>query len=250
MQCGVIIDGVPRKSTFCIAPRIYYYGQQTTGAYPARTGHRSCLAPLPALSTRRVRRAANVAATHLSARIGRARHGSGTGQAPRTAKVDRRGAAISIYRRLATMREVRGLDDEVHVLGLLLDEIKSTYAIDANRIYVTGNSMGGYGTWGLAIAYPQRFAAIAPICGGGDPSAVSEIKDVPVWTFHGAKDTVIPVEHSEQMVEHLKACGGNVPFTIYPDVDHDAWTRTYANPQLYTWLLAQTPAQSKEEERQ
>ena len=106
--------------------------------------------------------------------------------------------------------------------------------------------MGGYGTWGLAIAYPQRFAAIAPICGGGDPSAVCEIKDVPVWTFHGAKDTVIPVEHSEQMVEHLKSCGGNVQFTIYPDVDHDAWTRTYANPQLYTWLLAQNKEEEKE----
>lgn len=135
---------------------------------------------------------------------------------------------------------------KLHVLGLLLDEIESTYAIDTARLYVTGNSMGGYGTWGLAIVYPQRFAAIAPICGGGDPSAVCEIKDVPVWTFHGAKDTVIPVEHSEQMVEHLKACGGNVQFTIYPDGEHDAWTRTYANPQLYTWLLAQNKEEEKE----
>ena len=138
---------------------------------------------------------------------------------------------------------------KLHVLGLLLDEITGKYAIDTNRIYVTGNSMGGYGTWGLAIAYPQRFAALAPICGGGDPSAVCALKDVPVWAFHGAKDTVIPVEHSEQMVERLKACGGNVQFTIYPDAHHDAWTRTYADPQFYTWLLKHNLAQSKEEER-
>lgn len=136
--------------------------------------------------------------------------------------------------------QFEGWMTKLHVLGMLLDEIESSYAIDVDRIYVTGNSMGGYGTWGLAIAYPQRFAAIAPICGGGDPSAICALKDVPAWTFHGANDTVIPVEHSEQMVERLKACGGNVQFTIYPDVDHDAWTRTYANPQLYTWLLKQS----------
>lgn len=135
--------------------------------------------------------------------------------------------------------QFEGWMTKLHVLGLLLAEIESTYSVDTNNIYVTGNSMGGFGTWGLAIAYPQRFAAIAPIGGGGDPSAVCALKDLPVWTFHGANDTVIPVEYTEQMVERLKGCGGNVQFTIYPDADHDAWTRTYANPQLYTWLFTQ-----------
>ena len=138
---------------------------------------------------------------------------------------------------------------KAHALGLLLDEIESKYATDPDRIYVTGNSMGGFGTWAVAIANPQRFAAIAPICGGGDPSAVCSIQRLPVWTFHGAKDTVIPIEYTEQMVEYLKECGGNVQFTIYPDADHDAWTRTYANPQLYTWFLKHSRAAEHKDER-
>jgi predicted peptidase len=138
---------------------------------------------------------------------------------------------------------------KLHVLSLLLDEIESKYAVDAERIYVTGNSMGGFGTWALAIAHPQRFAAIAPICGGGDPSAVCALQRLPVWTFHGAKDIVIPIEYTEQMVERLKGCDGNVQFTIYPEAKHDSWTRTYADPQLYTWFLEHSKAAEFREER-
>ena len=123
------------------------------------------------------------------------------------------------------------------VLNALLDEVMSRYAADEDRIYVTGLSMGGYGTWSLAVEYPHRLAAIAPICGGGIPALACRIKDLPVWAFHGAKDDVVPLRESESMVNSLKECGGNVSFTVYPDADHDSWTPTYDNPALYAWFL-------------
>ncbi|MGQ9631523.1 MAG: prolyl oligopeptidase family serine peptidase [bacterium] len=130
---------------------------------------------------------------------------------------------------------------EVEALNALLDEIVKTYAVDTDRVYLTGLSMGGYGTWHLAMRYPERFAAIAPICGGGVyPEKVRVLKDVPVWAFHGAKDTVVPLERSEEMVNALKACGGDVRFTVYPDAEHDSWTETYNNPRLYKWFLRHT----------
>jgi predicted peptidase len=97
--------------------------------------------------------------------------------------------------------------------------------------------MGGFGTWTLAAAHPERFAAIAPICGGGDPAEVCALKTMPVWVFHGDADAVVDISWSEDMVEALQACGGNVRFTIYEGVRHDAWTRTYENPTLYAWFL-------------
>jgi predicted peptidase len=97
--------------------------------------------------------------------------------------------------------------------------------------------MGGQGVWYLAMAYPQRFAAIAPICGRGIPSAASLIKDIPAWVFHGAMGDRVPLHESERMVEALRACGGNVQFTAYPQAGHDSWTETYRNPALYEWFL-------------
>jgi predicted peptidase len=129
---------------------------------------------------------------------------------------------------------------EIEALSALLDKIEESYAVDVDRIYLTGLSMGGYGTWHLAMAHPDRFAAIAPICGGGDPEKACVLKDVPVWVFHGAKDPVVPLEESESMVQALKACGGKVRFTIYPDAEHDSWTQTYDNPELYKWFLRHT----------
>ncbi len=123
------------------------------------------------------------------------------------------------------------------VLNALLEEVVSRYAIDGDRIYVTGLSMGGYGTWSLAIEYPRKFAAIAPICGGGIPLLASRIKHLPVWAFHGTEDDVVPLTESERMVNSLKECGGNVKFTVYSDAGHDSWTRTYENPALYSWFL-------------
>ncbi len=123
------------------------------------------------------------------------------------------------------------------VLSALLDEIIANYRVDERRVYLTGLSMGGYGTWGLACEHPERFAAIVPICGGGNRLLAHALKHVPVWAFHGAKDDVVPVAESEKMVAAVKAAGGRAKLTIYPDAGHDSWTATYANPALYKWLL-------------
>ncbi len=128
-------------------------------------------------------------------------------------------------------------------LTALVDEIVEKYKVDQNRIYVTGLSMGGFGTWALGSQSPGRFAALVPICGGGEPFWSLLLAKVPIWVFHGAKDPVVPIARSEQMVEALKKRGGNVKFTAYPEAGHDAWTETYANPELYDWLLAQKRGQ-------
>jgi predicted peptidase len=125
-------------------------------------------------------------------------------------------------------------------LSALLDEIVETQHIDKERIYVTGLSMGGFGTWSLAAYSPKRFAAIAPICGGGEPIVIALLPDhVPAWVFHGAKDPVVPLARSEAMVNALKAVGEKVKFTVYPNAYHDSWTEAYNDPKLYEWLLEQ-----------
>lgn len=128
---------------------------------------------------------------------------------------------------------------EVAALQGLLDEIEAHYRIDPDRIYVTGLSMGGFGTWALALAMPQRFAALAPICGEGSPERAAEIARIPEWVFHGEKDPLVNVKGSKEMVEALKKAGApKVKLTLYPEAGHDCWTETYANPELYTWLLS------------
>jgi len=122
----------------------------------------------------------------------------------------------------------------------LLDHIEDTLPIDKNKIYVTGLSMGGFGTWNLAQAAPERFAVIAPICGGGNLERLCIMRDVPVWAFHGAKDTAVPYEESERLVQQLKEFGADVKFTLYPDAAHDSWTKTYQNQELYSWLLSKS----------
>ena len=121
----------------------------------------------------------------------------------------------------------------------LLDHIRRRYRVDADRVYLTGLSMGGFGTWMLALHAPERFAAIAPICGGGMAFLAYRLKNIPTWVFHGAKDTVVPLEQSQEMVDALTEGGGKVKFTVYPEAGHDSWTESYANPELYRWLLKQ-----------
>ncbi len=128
-----------------------------------------------------------------------------------------------------------GLD----LLEAILNEVTEKYRADETRIYVTGLSMGAEGTWAMAIAHPNRFAAIAPVCGRSFPERAERIKHLPVWVFHGAKDNAVPLEHSEKMVEALKKHGNVVRFTIYPEANHDSWTETYDNPELFEWLLKQ-----------
>ncbi len=130
-------------------------------------------------------------------------------------------------------------------LTALVDEIVAKQKVDIDRIYVTGLSMGGFGTWALAAATPERFAAIIPVCGGGEVINTRRLTQLPVWVFHGAKDPVVPLKRSEDMVEALKKSNGNVKFTVYPDALHDSWTATYENPEVYTWLLEQKRASRK-----
>jgi predicted peptidase len=121
----------------------------------------------------------------------------------------------------------------------LLDEIQSKHKVDPDRVYVTGLSMGGFGTWELARFAPRRFAAIAPICGGGERYWMRSIRHLPVWAFHGAKDEAVPLERTTQLVDELKRANGNVKLTIYPEAGHDSWTETYSSPDFYKWLLEQ-----------
>ena len=124
-------------------------------------------------------------------------------------------------------------------LTSLLDQIVKTHKVDEDRVCVTGLSMGGFGSWRLAAYTPQRFAAIAPICGGGETYWARRFPHLPVWVFHGAKDTGVPLERSQEMVDALKEAGGNPKLTVYPEAGHDAWTETYNNPKFYEWLAAQ-----------
>ena len=129
-------------------------------------------------------------------------------------------------------------------LLMLLDDVLRTYSADVSRVYLTGISMGGYGAWHLGSEHPGRFAAVVPICGGyeemlGYPERVCGLRYTPVWAFHGAKDKDVPVSETRALVRVLRNCGGNVKLTVYRDVGHDSWTRTYNNPALYRWLLKQ-----------
>lgn len=121
----------------------------------------------------------------------------------------------------------------------LIDELVADHPIDSSRIYLTGLSRGGYGAWRLAIQNPNRFAAVLPISGGGPLPYVKRLKDVPIWIFHGEQDPVIPVGESQRLNEALLQAGGNVKLTTYADAQHDAWTQTYDNPEIYDWMLNQ-----------
>jgi predicted peptidase len=137
------------------------------------------------------------------------------------------------------------------VLTGLLDETIRKYRVDPNRVYLTGLSQGGFGTWELAMACPERFAAIIPIAGGGNdlpillahlgyasPVRTAALKGLSVWAFHGAKDTVVLPEESKRMIAALQQLGvAEAKITIYPDATHNSWERTYNNPEIYDWLL-------------
>lgn len=119
----------------------------------------------------------------------------------------------------------------------LVDYVISNFDVDPERVYLTGLSMGGFGTWALACKHPERFAAIAPLCGGGSTDKACNLKSVPVWAFHGAQDKFVPVSRSEEMVNAVKACGGDARLTVYPEVGHKVWKVAYKNEELYDWFL-------------
>ena len=124
--------------------------------------------------------------------------------------------------------------------------IAQTDNIDSERIYLMGASMGGYATWQLAMSCPELFAAIVPICGGGMYWNAARLVNVPIWAFHGAKDTVVLPRESEIMVERANACGGNAKLTVYPENDHNAWSDTFSNPKVYEWLLSHKNENAKQ----
>jgi len=122
-------------------------------------------------------------------------------------------------------------------LQAMLEKLLSKYRIDPARIYLTGLSMGGFGTWAWASQYPHQFAAIVPVCGGGDMQFAGKLKNTPAWAFHGELDPAVPVKRTVEMVEAINAAGGSARMTIYPGVGHDSWINAYNDPELYTWLL-------------
>lgn len=113
------------------------------------------------------------------------------------------------------------------------------YNIDTNRIYVTGLSMGGYGTWDIIARFPEIFAAAVPICGGGDENTAEIIYDIPIWAFHGAKDRLVPVSRTQNMINAIKAQGGTPKYTEFPDLGHLSWNAAYATEGLWEWLFSQ-----------
>lgn len=128
---------------------------------------------------------------------------------------------------------------QADALAALLDDVTRRLRIDPDRVSVTGMSMGGRGTWDLAMTYPGRFAAIAPVCGGALPDRACRLKNVPVKAFHGAKDDVVPLAESETVVAAVRACGGTAELVVHPEANHDSWSATYADATLWEWLLAQ-----------
>ena len=128
----------------------------------------------------------------------------------------------------------------------LLDHIVAPHKVDTSRVYLTGLSMGGFGTWSLGCRFPDRFAALAPICGGGERIDIliasrrnkAALQSLGVWAFHGGKDATVPPEESQKMVDALKRAGvKDIQLTIYPEAGHDSWSASYANPKLYEWFL-------------
>lgn len=124
----------------------------------------------------------------------------------------------------------------------LLDSLALEFSLDPDRIYVVGLSMGGFATWDLLARHPGRFAAAVPICGAGDTTKASLMRNTPLWVFHGDKDNVVPVAGSRNMVEALKKAGGSPKYTEYPGVAHDSWTPALKDPGLVPWLYAQSKA--------
>lgn len=121
----------------------------------------------------------------------------------------------------------------------IIDLVQSKYNIDSNRLYSTGISMGEYGTWNINMLYPDKFAAMVPICGAADPNKAELLKDKPIWTFHGDADNVVPVSGTRDMVNAIKTLGGSPKYTEYPGVYHNSWTRAYSTEGLLDWIFAQ-----------
>ena len=136
--------------------------------------------------------------------------------------------------------------DQQTLLVALLDHVTKTYRVDQDRVYLTGLSMGGYGSWRLAADHPERFAAVVPICGGGNPDDAEKLKNLPIWVWHGTDDPTVPFQRSADMVEAIKKAGSTtIRFTSLEWIGHNCWESAYATPGLYEWLNQQTISQNR-----
>jgi predicted peptidase len=128
-----------------------------------------------------------------------------------------------------------------HAVHALTQHLIKTLRVDADRVYLTGLSMGGFGTWDTAMEYPKTYAALIPICGGAGVRFVmaDRIRQIPIWIFHGEKDSVVDPAFSKSMKKVLEKLGANVQLTLYPEASHDSWTATYDNPEVWDWLFKQ-----------
>jgi len=130
-------------------------------------------------------------------------------------------------------------DKAVEDFETALAQTEKEYRIDPARVYLTGLSMGGFGTWMYGAAHPERFAALVPICGGGKPEDAAGLAKVPIWAFHGADDKTVPPAMSQKMVEAVKKAGGDIQYTEVPKTGHNSWDTAYGEADTIKWLLKQ-----------
>ena len=128
-------------------------------------------------------------------------------------------------------------EDEDAMVMATLKKTRKDYNIDDSRLYLTGLSQGGHGTWAIAAKHPDLFAAIAPICGWGDEEIAKKLTKLPIWAFHGDKDDAVDVERSRELEKWINAAGGSCKLTIYPGVGHFSWDNAYRNENLGAWFL-------------
>lgn len=131
--------------------------------------------------------------------------------------------------------------DPSETMGMALEVLEQTMknpAVDLNRVYACGISMGGYGTWDAIMRHPDWFAAAMPICGGADVNEAARVAKLPIWTFHGGADTVVPTFRSQSIVEALKKCGSDVKYTEVPNCGHCVWNFVFNNPEHIAWLFS------------
>lgn len=143
-------------------------------------------------------------------------------------------------RRSSDDGDAAAISEQMAVVEGILADVLEEQPIDRDRVYLTGLSMGGYGSWDLASRHPDWFAAVAPICGGGNAESAKNLVGVPLWAFHGGADAVVPVARSQEMIEAIRAAGGKPKYTEFEGVGHNSWTPAYSDAEgLVPWMFEQ-----------
>ena len=153
------------------------------------------------------------------------------------------------YILLAPLCSVHNWNEMMQTVASLVDQYRRSDTVDITRVYVTGNSMGGYGTWELAMIHPDWFAAILPVCGGGLGGFAARLADVPVRTFHGLRDNVVDPIESMQMAKAVNQSGGYAELILYPELEHNCWDKVYSDENNYDWLLSFSKSSAKTPDR-